>query len=97
MYGTIARMRPKTGQESVVIELMREWGETKGKTTAGYKASYVYRPDRSPEEIVLVVAFADKQSYDRNAGDPEQDKWYGRLREALQSDPDWEDGQIIYG
>ena len=97
MYGTIARMKPKPGEESAVVELMREWSESRGKTIAGFKSSYLYRPVASPDELVLTVAFADRESYEQNADDPGQDEWYQRLRAVLQSDPDWEDGDIVSG
>ena len=45
----------------------------------------------------MLRAFADKESYEQNADDPGQDEWYQRLRAVLQSDPDWEDGDIISG
>lgn len=96
MYGSIARLKPKPGQESAVVELMREWAQGRGAKVGGFESSLVYRPDDRPEELVMVVAFADKASYDANADDPEQDKWYQRFREALQEDPAWEDGEIVY-
>ena len=31
-----------------------------------------------------------------NADDPEQDKWYQEMRQHLEADPAWHDGEIIY-
>ena len=64
MYGTIARITPKPGQESAVIALMEEW---------------------------------DRESYRANSEDPKQDEWYRKIRDLLQADPVWEDGEILYG
>ena len=32
-----------------------------------------------------------------NAADPEQNTWYRRMREQLEEDPWWEDGEIHEG
>ena len=44
-----------------------------------------------------LAVFQDKASYSANADDPEQDGWYRRLRENLESDPEWEDGEYVAG
>lgn len=95
MYGTIARVRPKAGQEKAMMALMDEWRKSRKAKVKGAIASYVYKLDRDPGQLVMAVVFKDKQSYRANADDPEQDKWYRRLREHLQADPVWEDGEII--
>ena len=51
------------------------------------------RPDRSPNELIGVAIFRDKASYIANADDPEQHAWFMKLREALEADPEWEDGE----
>jgi quinol monooxygenase YgiN len=88
-------MRPKAGQGKALLALMDEWRQTRKKKIKGAVASYIYRLDRDPGQLVMAVAFQDKKSYRANAEDPEQDKWYRRLREHLQADPVWEDGEII--
>ena len=76
--------------------MMEEWDRDKAPQVKGSGAGYMYRPDNSPDELIMVVAFQDKESYQANAQDPEQDRWYRRFRELLQADPTWEDGEIIY-
>jgi len=96
MYGTIARMRPKPGQTKAIVAMMEEWERTRRSKIKGAVATYVYKPDRKPDELVMAVVFQDKKTYRANADDPEQDKWYQRFRALLQADPEWEDGEIIF-
>ena len=51
--------------------------------------------DRDPNEVCVVVAFKDKESYHANARDPKQDERLRRMRELLAEDPEWHDGEII--
>lgn len=97
MYGTIARFRPKPGQEKAVLQLMEEWDRTNRPKVKGAIAEYVYKPEKNPGELIMAVVFQDKESYVANADDPEQDKWFRRFREHLEADPLWEDGEIIWG
>ena len=55
------------------------------------------RPDGRPGELIGVAVFEDKASYQANADDPEQERWYFRLRELLEDDPEWEDGEYVAG
>ncbi|MCX2726790.1 hypothetical protein OO015_04680 [Thermomicrobium sp. 4228-Ro] len=42
-----------------------------------------------------MATFDDRESYRRNADDPEQDRWYRALRALLSEDPYWEDGEVM--
>jgi quinol monooxygenase YgiN len=97
MYGTIARVCPKPGQESAVAASLEEWDKTQRPIVKGALVGYLFKPDKSPDELVMVAIFADKESYDANAMDPAQDEWYRGFRQHLQADPVWEDGEILYG
>jgi quinol monooxygenase YgiN len=88
-------MRPKPGSEKAFLALMDEWRKTRKAKIKGAVAAYTYRLDRDPGQLVMAVVFQDKKSYRANAEDPEQDRWYRKMRELLQSDPVWEDGEII--
>ena len=96
MYGTIARVTPKAGQEAAVLSMMEEWDNERSDKVTGAQAVYFYKPDDKPDELVMVVVFRDKESYKANAEDPEQDRWFRRLRDLLQADPAWEDGEVLY-
>jgi quinol monooxygenase YgiN len=97
MYGTVARMKPKPGQEKAIAALLDEWQKTRGNKVKGALAGYLYKPDKSPGEMLMVAVFQDKTTYTANAQDPEQDRWYQKLRAMLAADPLWEDGEIVAG
>jgi quinol monooxygenase YgiN len=94
MYGTIAHMRPKAGHEQQIQDLLDQWNRERKPKVKGTRGGYVLRPDRNPREVVLVAVFEDRETYRANADDPEQDKWFRQLREHLEADPTWEDGEI---
>jgi quinol monooxygenase YgiN len=76
---------------------MEEWNRTRRPDVKGVVGGYLLRPDTKPDELIMVAIFEDKQTYEANAGDPAQDRWYRRLREDLQDDPAWEDGEFLVG
>jgi quinol monooxygenase YgiN len=96
-YGTIFRMRIKPGAEQTIVGLMEEWEREHKPKIRGALASYLYRPEKRPGELVGVAVFRDRDAYMANANNPEQDAWYRRLRDQLEADPEWEDGVILGG
>ncbi len=95
MYGSIFRMKVKPGQEQKLVEMFKEWEQQRRPKVKGVVASYLLKPDRKRNEMVAVAVFQDKQTYRANADDPEQDRWYRRMRELLEADPEWEDGEFV--
>ena len=47
------------------------------------------------DEALIVVFFEDKDSYWKNANDPEQDKRYREFAQFFESEPEWHDGEWI--
>jgi quinol monooxygenase YgiN len=93
MYGTIARLQVKEG----MLEKLMDWGSAHGADTIpGYLSQAVFQMDSDPNELYLVVIFADKDSYVANAQSPEQDKRYWEMREMLVADPEWHDGEVVF-
>jgi hypothetical protein len=45
---------------------------------------------------MVAVFFDSKENYHANANDPEQDKEYRRMRDLLDADPGWHDGEVIH-
>lgn len=92
MYGTVARWRVKDGKqqelESLCAELMRE-------TPAGSRSVFVYRADNDPQEYWVASQWESQEAYRSNSNTPEQDARYRQLRELMETDPDWHDGEII--
>lgn len=95
MYGTLGRLKIKPGSFDDLVALNDEWLRDFKPKVEGFVASYIYRLDRDPNEVVMVAVFKDKQTYTDNADDPEQDKWFQRMRELMTSDPEWMDGEIL--
>lgn len=94
MYGTIARLRVKPGMESALIEQLRAFDALE---VPGAIAEYLYHMDTDPHEYYLVVLFQDRATYMANAESPEQDARYRQMRALLESDPEWHDGEIVFG
>jgi predicted ester cyclase/quinol monooxygenase YgiN len=95
MFGTIARMRPKAGRQADVIRLFDEWGRERGPRVPGALGGYLMRPLNQPGDLIAIPIFADRATYQANANDPQQDAWYRRVRELLEEDPIWEDGEYV--
>ena len=95
MFGTVARIRVLPGHEQALLGLQKNWDETRKPVVNGAVASYVFRSDRDPEEYSLIAIFRDRESYMANAADPAQDAWYQQMRSHLQSDPEWNDGEVV--
>jgi len=95
MYGTIARLHPRPGKTDELLAL----GDTmRGAPMAGFRSSYMFRPDRNPyfrETLFLVVVFDDADTYRANAESPEQDARYQEMRALLVDDPEWLDGTFL--
>ena len=95
MYGTIFKMTVKSGQAGAVEKLFAEWERERQPNVKGAIGGLLLRPDNRPDELFGAAVFKDKDSYMANAGDPEQDGWYRRLRELLETDPEWRDGEYL--
>jgi quinol monooxygenase YgiN len=93
MYGTIARLEVRPGAEKQLREAM---AAMRTRQVPGFVASYLYRMDADPNELMLAVLFADRETYTRNADDPAQDREYRLLRACLRSDPEWHDGEVAW-
>jgi heme-degrading monooxygenase HmoA len=97
MYGTIARLHPRPGKTDDLLAL----GETmRVAPMAGFRSSYVFRPDKNPyfrETLFLVAVFDDAEAYRANAASPEQDARYLAMRALLVDDPEWLDGTFLGG
>ena len=95
MFGTVYQMRPRAGQEQAVAEHLRRWERERRPNIDGAVAGYLFRSKGRPEMLVGVAVFDSEASYRRNADDPAQDLWYRQLRELLETDPEWDDGDVL--
>jgi quinol monooxygenase YgiN len=92
MYGTIARLRIKPGMEAELEALSR----TQVPEIPGFVFQHVYRMDRDPQELYLVVGFTDQEAYRRNAESPAQEERYAQYSALLEQAPEWHDGEIVW-
>ena len=92
MYGTVARMRARPGSGPQLAALVEEYEQVR---IPGHVATYVYRLDGSEDDYYMAVVFIDRESYVKNAEDPAQTERYLRMRELLELDPKWHDGEIV--
>ena len=93
MYGTVARMRLKPGAMDKMQEQMKAY---EGLNVPGQVDTLIFQMDQNANEIMLVAVFEDKASYVKNAESPAQNARYEGMRALLESDPEWNDGEVIY-
>ena len=94
MFGTIGRARLKSGRQSQLDALTREWLQTIRPQIPGEVVQLVGHADGQPEELVFVALVQDKATYQQMAAMPEQDAWYRRMTEHLEGDVRWEDVEL---
>jgi quinol monooxygenase YgiN len=93
MYGTIARITPKPGMDQAVVASVEEWQRDRGPRVKGAIAGYVYRLDKGG--LMMAAVFESKEAYVANSEDPAQDRWYQKFRALLETDPEWNDGEVV--
>ena len=96
MYGTLMRLKIKVGQREKVQKHFESWEDTRQPRTKGAKGGVMLAPDGNSDELVGIAVFEDEETYRANAEDPEQHQWYTSLRELLEKDPEWEDGEVVW-
>lgn len=93
MYGTVARFRLIPGSEGRLAEVLAEISQ---REIPGLIQDYIFRLDKDGLEYILVSFFRDRESYFANANSSEMDADYRKLRALLESDPEWNDGVVIF-
>ena len=93
MYGTIARIKVRKAKIREFFALGKEWADREGKRATGYLGSDLLWEDQEEGRACLIVRFTTRDSYLENANSPEQDRFYRRMRECLELDPEWIDGE----
>jgi quinol monooxygenase YgiN len=94
MFGTIAVVKPKPGQEQAVSDMFEHWWDVRRPQVKGAIASTVYRSSKNPEELMMALVFDTRANYEANANDPEQAGWYEKLLDLLDGEPRWIDSEI---
>jgi hypothetical protein len=78
-----------------VADLLRQWERERRPNVPGAVAGYLLKPRSGAGDLVGVAVFDSESNYRKNADDPEQDRWYRQLRDLLEADPEWNDGDIL--
>ncbi|MDA0987999.1 MAG: hypothetical protein O2783_02440 [Chloroflexi bacterium] len=95
MYGTVAHIRVKEGHGDGIKQLLREWNAERAPKVKGAMPGYLFQLDKDPQDWIMIAMFQDKASYVANAEDPDQDRWFKRLMEHLEGEPQWNDGEAF--
>ena len=93
MYGTIARLKVKPDSIEALQRLTASYDDLE---VPGFVGTHVYQMDADVTEYYLVVLFEDRDTYRKNADDPAQDRRYREMRELLDKDPEWHDGEVVW-
>ncbi|HUZ71121.1 MAG TPA: antibiotic biosynthesis monooxygenase [Candidatus Saccharimonadales bacterium] len=94
MYGTVGRWRVKDGQQQELEQLANE---LLTDVPAGSRGVWFYRSDADPQEYWVASSWDSKDAYTSNSNTPEQDARYRRLRALMEADPEWHDGEVVFG
>ena len=95
MFGTIYRMHPKPDQERRIADHFRRWERERRPIVDGMVSGYLFRPKVGARDLIGVAVFDSEASYRKNADDPAQSEWYRSLRDMLEEDPEWSDGDVL--
>lgn len=92
MYGSVSRWRVKEGKQEEIERLMAEVSRDRAP---GSRALNVYRSDADPREYWVAGVFESREAYTSNSDSPEQTARFRQLRELMEADPEWHDGEVI--
>ena len=93
MYGTVAHIMVKPGMEAQFQQIANEIGMGRAP---GQVAVYAYQMDRNSREFYLVAVFESRETYRANASTPEQHERFMKLMQVLESEPEWNDGEVVH-
>jgi len=92
MYGTIMRAKLKSGRREDYLATMRdEIAPLHQAKERGLHSIEVAFEDADPDALVMIIRFRDRESYIRNADDPETDRNYRQQLEFFEGEPTWTD------
>ena len=92
MYGSVSRWRVKEGKQGELESLV---AEISAHPCPGSRAVTVYHSDADPREYWVAGVFESRDAYTSNSASPETTGNYHRIRELLESDPEWHDGEVV--
>jgi heme-degrading monooxygenase HmoA len=90
MYGPIAKLKLKPGMLDRVREMANDEDRPEGSV-----ALSVFQMDADPNEIWMVAISESREAYRAFSESPESHEQYLKMRDWLETDPEWHDGEII--
>ena len=84
----------RPGSEDATTSYFNGWWRDRAPKVQGAVAGSIHRNGASPSEFILSVVLDNKGTYEANAADPEQDKWFQGPPALLARDPRWLDGDV---
>jgi hypothetical protein len=94
MFGTIGHAKVKPGHNDQILNLLGEWKTSIRPKVPGSFIELAGRPVDRQGETVFVALAKDEKTYRDLAAMPEQDAFYHRMLEHLESEPTWEDVEM---
>jgi len=91
MYGSIFNLKVKSGHEAKLIDIFDKYDKPEYMV-----AWFVMNPDEQRDWIGVAV-FKDKESYVKNAENPDQHKRFMEMMQHLDAEPTWTDGTYVIG
>lgn len=92
MYGSVSRWRIIEGKQEEFERLSKELMSDR---PPGSRSVMMYHSDADPREYWVAGAFETREAYTGNSATPEQAERYRRMRELMESDPEWHDGEVV--
>lgn len=96
MYGTVGIYKVKPERVDDFKALMDEWDRELRPNIWRGGAALIYQLEADPTTFIASAAAPSKKDYFEIADNPDQDKWFQRVRECLAEDPQWNDGEVIW-
>jgi hypothetical protein len=95
MYGSAFRIQVKPGLDEAMHAIHKDWLQERRPEAVGFVADYALKSERTPGEWIILAIFDSEENYRKNGADPEQHQQYLSLRALLETDPEWNDGEIF--
>jgi heme-degrading monooxygenase HmoA len=95
MFGTVAHMRTTPGGHAQLEEYLRNFDDPSLGRVPGSSLAYLFQLDRDPQDVIFVSVFESREAYVANAQSQRQDRRYRALRQVLETEPRWHDGEVL--
>ena len=92
MYGSVSRWRVKEGKQQELETVARELMSDR---PPGSRGVVIYRSDSDSREYWIAGSWESREAYHGNSSSPEQQERFRKLRDLMDGDPEWHDGEIV--